>query len=226
LAFLADLGTTFLLGLATPLTALCVLPLYPGFLSFLISKIKEKGKKPMKPFTLGLVVTGGVLAFMILLGILFTTIFEISLTDVIFIVSPIAFGILAIISLALIFNFNIGRFIPKVHAPIVQNPISSAFLFGFFFGAIVIPCNPAFIAFFFARQTVMSAQFLPSMLNFISFGIGIAFPLLVFSIISEKASAKIISFLGKHGRAINLVTGIIMFVVSIYYLFFVFKIIG
>jgi hypothetical protein len=27
---LIDLGSTFLLGLLTPLTAVCVLPLYPG----------------------------------------------------------------------------------------------------------------------------------------------------------------------------------------------------
>lgn len=225
-SFLANFFTSFVLGLLTPLTALCVLPLYPGFLVFLSSKLEEKSKKKVRPLVLGLVVTAGVLLFMILLGLIFTTVFQVSLTQVIFIISPIAFILLGIIALLLIFNVDIGRFFPKVHAPIVDNPLWSAFIFGFFFGAIVIPCNPAFIAAFFARATLLSTNFIPNMLNFLSFGVGIAFPLLVFSAVSEKATKTIISFLAKYKRAINLIAGIIMLGVALYYLIYVFRIFG
>jgi cytochrome c-type biogenesis protein len=63
----------------------------------------------------------------------------------------------------------------------------TAFLFGFFFGAIVIPCNPGFIAAFFARALLVD-NVVSSMSNFLFFGIGLSFPLLVFSVISGAKS--------------------------------------
>jgi cytochrome c-type biogenesis protein len=34
-----NLGTSFFLGLITPLTAVCVLPLYPGFITYLANQL-------------------------------------------------------------------------------------------------------------------------------------------------------------------------------------------
>lgn len=223
-----DLLTAFTLGLLTPLTAVCVLPLYPGFLSYLSSQMTQKKDElsppePKSPFIFGIFITLGVLVFMFLLGIIFTTIFQISLTKVIGIVSPIAFGILGLISLGLIFDLDFSRFLPKTQAPLTKNPLVSSFLFGFFFGAIVIPCNPLLIAALFAKTaTVMG--FVTNMLSFLFFGLGIAAPLLFFSIISAGKSNIIIRFLVKYKKVINFLTGITMLGISIYYLVFVFRI--
>jgi len=169
----------------------------------------------------GLLVTLGVILFMFVLGLVFTTILQVSLTKVIGIISPIAFGILGIISIFLIFNFDFSSIIPKAKVPTSKHPALSAILYGFFFGAIVIPCNPAFIAAFFARALIIN-NFISSMLNFIFFGFGLGFPLLAFSLISSNWSQKIISVLTRHVRKINLVAGIIMLWVAIYYLTSVF----
>ena len=49
----ADFGSSFVLGLLTPLTAVCVLPLYPGFLSYLASHIGVEGEESKyRPFFL------------------------------------------------------------------------------------------------------------------------------------------------------------------------------
>lgn len=222
---LAPLGEAFVLGLLTPLGAVCVLPLYPGFLVYLAGQLsgkKETGRGAILFF--GLIITSGVILFMVLLGLIFTTILQVSLTNVIGIVSPIAFGILLVISFFLIFNVDVGRFLPKAHTPVSRNPWASAFLFGFFFGAIVVPCNPLFIAALFTRT--ISTVFLENMLRFLFFGIGIGFPLLVFAAVSTAAADAIIGFLSKYKRVINLVVGLIMLGISIYYLLFVFKIFG
>ena len=158
---LTDIATAFILGLLTPLTAACVLPLYPGFLAFLSNQIPSRFRvesaRNKTLAMLGLVVSAGVILFMFLLGLLFTTIFQVSLTKIIGIVSPIAFGILVIISLILIFDIDLGKFIPKYNLPLIKNkPILSAFLFGLFFGAIVVPCNPTFIAALFARAATIT----------------------------------------------------------------------
>lgn len=217
------LAEAFVLGLLTPLGAVCVLPLYPGFLVYLSNQLSTRmgGKRTI--VLLGLIITGGVILFMLLLGLIFTTVLEVSLTNVIGVVSPIAFGILFVISLLLIFNVDVGRFLPKVHSPITRNPWLSAVTFGFFFGAIVVPCNPLFIAVLFTR-TASVTGFLENILRFLAFGLGIGFPLLAFAIISTTATDAIINFLTRYKRIINLIAGLIMLGISAYYLVFVFKI--
>ncbi len=162
---------------------------------------------------------------MVILGLIFTTVLQVSLTNVIGIVSPIAFGILLVISLLLVFNVNVGRLLPKAHAPMARNPWVSAFFFGFFFGAIVVPCNPLFIAALVSR-TISTAGFLENILRVLFFGIGIGFPLLVLAALSATATDTIINFLTRHRRIINLIAGLIMLGISVYYLIFVFRIFG
>ena len=189
---IASLGTAFLLGLLTPLTAVCVLPLYPGFLAYLSNRAKQVGKTGL--VLLSLVVVAGVITFMLLLGLLFTFILEVSLTKVIGIVSPIAFGLLGLISILLIFNVDFSRLFPKLQGPTSKNPYLEGFLFGFSFGAIIIPCNPAFIAALFVKG-LTTTQAASNIIQFVVFGFGIGAPLIVLAALSSTASGKIISFL-------------------------------
>ena len=222
MALLNDIATSFVLGILTPLTAVCVLPLYPGFLSYLANQITNKDDKN-QILKLGLLVSLGVISFMLILGLLFTTLFQKSLTNIIQIISPIAFFVLGIISILLIFNVDFSRLTPHINTKKSQSPKINAFLYGFFFGAIIMPCNPGFIAAFFTRALLFESP-LSSLLSFLTFGIGIALPLLILSILSMGASRQIISKLVKYKRQINLITGMMMFAISIYYLLFVFRI--
>ncbi|MBT3836492.1 cytochrome C biogenesis protein [Candidatus Woesearchaeota archaeon] len=212
-------------GLFAPLGAVCVLPLYPGFLSYLAGQLTTEEDLSKKIKLLGIVVTLGVILSMGIVGLIFTLFLQDSLTEAIGIISPIAFGILAIASLFLIFNFDLGRFFPKVHAPVKKNPYLSALIFGLFFGAIVLPCNPASLIVLFAlTSSVMS--FFSHLLNFILFGFGMALPLLIFSWISAGKSKSIIGWLTTNKKAINITAGIIMLAISLYYLIIVFRILG
>jgi cytochrome c-type biogenesis protein len=221
---ITNLWISFLAGLFAPLGAVCVLPLYPGFLAYLSSKLSGKeSKNTIMMF--GVIVTLGVITSMLIFGLIFTKLLQVSLTRAIGIISPIAFGILTLVSLLLIFNIDFGRFFPKTHAPVLKNPYLSSFIFGLFFGAIVLPCNPASLIVLFAVST-STISFVTNFLNFVLFGIGMALPLLIFAIISATKSQQVIGFLTSHKRIINLVAGIIMFIISLYYLIFVFKVFG
>lgn len=224
---LADFLASFFLGLATPLTAVCVLPLYPGFLAYLSSQFAGMDKKQARRHyaMFGLLITVGVVLFMLLFGLLFTTLLQKSLTNAINIVSPIAFGILGVISILLILNVDIGKFIPKPKTPTSKRPTLNALLYGFFFGAIVLPCNPGFIGAFLARASLISS-FSASIFNFLFFGLGLGFPLLAFSLLSSSKSQQIIGFATRNKRRINLIAGIVMLGISLYYLIFVFKLLG
>ncbi len=209
----------FILGLLTPLTAVCVLPLFPGFIAFL-SQQSNLGKYGIALF--GLLVSIGVLAFMFLFGLLFSYVFEVGLTQYIGIITPIAMMVLIAISILLLIDFDFSRIFPHFNTPESKNPYLSAFLFGFFFAAIVIPCQPSFLTVFFARQFVELNGFAQNMIDFLFFGLGMAAPLLFFALVSLQWSKQIISFITKHKTTINRVTGAIMLVISLYYLLFVF----
>ena len=224
---LTNLGLSFLAGLFAPLAAVCVLPLYPGFLAYLARQVSQKGSTESKHtfIKLGLVVTIGVISSMFLFGLIFTTLLQGSLTKAIGIISPIAFGILGLVSILLIFDVDFGRFFPKVHSPVLKSPYLSSFVFGFFFGAIVLPCNPAALVVLFAISSSVTS-FILNLFNFIFFGIGMAMPLLLFTIVSVAWSKKVISFLTTYKSWINRIAGLLMLVISLYYLIFVFRVFG
>jgi cytochrome c-type biogenesis protein len=220
---LTELLNSFLIGLATPLTAVCVIPLYPGFISYLSKQFE--GEESRSTYALfGSIVVLGVITFMLLTGLIFSTLIQASLTNVIETVSPIAFGILGLMSIAMILNLDFQKFIPSGdRSPEFENPLLNAFSFGFFFGAIILPCNPAFIATFLARAFLFETP-ITSLLNFSLFGLGIGAPLMIFSIISSAKSQKVIKILQKHENLIHRGSGLIMLGISLYYLVFVFQI--
>lgn len=224
MSFVTSFTTAFVLGFFTPLTAVCVLPLYPAFLSYLSNQLKKTGDED-QIFRFGLIISAGVILSMFLLGLIFTTILEKSLQSVIEIISPIAFIILLIMSILLLFNINMTELFPHFQVPTFKNPSLNALTYGLFFGTIIIPCNPLLIAALFAKSVTITS-FIENIISFIFFGIGISFPLVFFSFISLIRSREIIGYFVSHIKSINRITGIVMFVISVYYLIFVFKIFG
>lgn len=213
-------GESYILGLLTPLTALCVLPLYPAFL---VRMARSAGKDRNDRVTLawvGVVVSAGVISFMALLGLVFTTVLQESLQRVVGIVSPIAFAVLAVIGILLMAGVHLYQ---KVRLPEPKSPLLGSYVYGFFFGAIVIPCNPLFIAAFFTRVATVG-EALANFANFLAFGVGIATPLLVLALVTRGSSRWLINALVRWARPIEVVAGAIMFSVSVYYLFWIFRV--
>ena len=223
---LATLGTFFVLGLFTPLTAACVLPLYPGFLSYIAGQISGHPDSRRILALAGLVATAGVIVFTLLAGIIFALFLDKLPNAVLRVIPPVAFGIVFVVSLLLIFNVDVSRVFPKAKVPLQKNPLLSAFFFGFFFVALVIPCNIGFITLVVTTTAVSAAGFFSVLLGFIAFGTGIGTPLLVFSLVSSTRSSVVIGFITSRKRWINLVSGIFMLLVSLYYLLSVFGIFG
>lgn len=209
---------SFALGLATPLTAVCVLPLYPGFLAYLS---KQPGEHSIG--LLAALVAAGVLSFMLSLGVVFTTVLQVSLTGVVGVVSPAAFLALAVLGVLLIADVPVGELLPAVEPPQSRHPLASAFGYGFFFGAIVVPCNPGFVAVFFARAFLLSDP-VGSLLHFLAFGGGIAAPLVALAAVSDRWRSRVMGALKRHESVVNRTTGLAVLAVAVYYLAFVFEV--
>jgi cytochrome c-type biogenesis protein len=221
MGLLADVATSFGLGVATPLSAVCVIPLYPGFLAFLSNQ--DDDAPPIA--VLGVLVALGVIAFMAAVGVVFTTVLGTSLTAVVELVSVPAFALLALLGIVLLGDLHPQARLPTVEPPQTRFPALSAVAYGAFFGAIVLPCNPGFISVFFARAFLFTDP-VASVANFAAFGVGMASPLLAFAIVSERWRERVLGILTGNRRAINAITGLILLVISLYYLVFVFEVAG
>ncbi|MBT6762332.1 cytochrome C biogenesis protein [archaeon] len=233
MAALTNIWLSFLAGVFAPLGAVCVLPLYPGFLAYLASQVQERKSKdkslslesnPKKLLIqLALLVTAGIILSLFIVGLLFTKLLQISLTTVTSYISPIAFILLAIISIILIADIEISKYLPQIQSPKVKNPYLTSLLFGIFFGIIVLPCNPASLVILFALSTSVTS-FIQNLLGFLAFAVGMALPLLILSLVSAQYSRQVIGFLTNHKTIINRTAGVLMMAIALYYLFFVFKI--
>jgi len=212
-------ATSFSLGLATPLSAVCVIPLYPGFLAFL----SGQGEDAPPVAALGVLVAVGVIGFVGAVGVLFTTLLEASLTGVVAVVSPVAFALLGVLGIALVAGVHPWSRLPTAEAPQTRSPSLSALAYGAFFGAVVLPCNPGFIAVFFARSFLF-ADPVTSLANFGAFGVGMATPLLAFAFVAEPWRDRVLGALTTHRRAVDAASGVVLVAVSLYYLLAVFEV--
>lgn len=210
---------SFLAGLYTPLGSVCVLPLYPGFLAFLAGHVHDRSRAKTVPF--GVSVTLGVMGGMLLIGLVFVYVLQMSAGAVISVIGPLVYLALAIISAAMILGFDIGRIFPAITTPRGKNPYITAFLFGAFFGLVALPCNPGSIVMLFALSST-TLDFSSNFINFLWFGIGMAAPLLLLSLLSMEKNRRIIGFLTTHHTWINRIAGAVMLTIALYYLFFVF----
>ena len=210
---------SYLAGLYTPLGAMCVLPLYPGYLAFLAGRTAHK--KRVSTLLLGGAVTAGVIGAMLAFGVVFVSILQVSTSLVIGYLGPVVYLLLAIMSIGMILGVDIGRIFPTIQTPEAKTPWITACLFGAFFGLVALPCNPASIIMLFALSTT-TADFLANFINFVIFGIGMATPLLVLSAFSIDANRKAVSFLARYHGIINRGAGVLMLIVALYYLIFVF----
>lgn len=217
----AEIAASLALGAATPLSAVCVLPLYPGFLAFL----SRQGDTGRSITVLAGLVAAGVITFVGAIGLLFTTVLGTSLTAVVEAVSPPAFAVLGLLGVALIAGRHPFSRLPTVGPPETRSPSLSAFAYGAFFGAIVLPCNPGFVSAFFARA-LLFADPVASLANFGAFGVGMASPLVVLAVVSEPWRNRVLGALTTHERAVEVITGVVLVAVSLYYLFVVFAVVG
>lgn len=216
----SGLITHFWFGVLTPLTAVCVIPLYPAFIAFLASADGEGRRR--SPLLLGVLVVAGVIAFMGLIGVVYSLVLGQAVNDAVETFSPVAFWVLAGVGLVMLTRPTLFAGLPTVEPPQSRYPAASAFSYGFFFGAIIIPCNPGLIATFFSTTPVLYDTQLESMLGFLAFGLGIGAPLLAFALISESAGRRLTRFLARHSTHVYRATGIIVLAVSAYYIWVVF----
>lgn len=211
-----DLLVAFTAGLLAPLGAACVLPLYPGYLSFLAGQAGVIRSPPAR-MLLGVIAGAGILAAMAAFGVIVVLLLSLPLSRAVGIIAPAAYVLLGIIGILLIAGWSPGYPSAAPQIPATKRPFAGAFLFGLFFGVLILPCNVAPIAVLLALST-SAADLAANLLNFILFGAGMAAPLVLLSALSAYRGNEVATLLAAHVRLIHRITGVLMIGIAVFYL--------
>lgn len=210
---MADLLLSYLDGLMTPLGAVCVLPLYPGYIALLAAGVREEGGR-WATVMMGLLVTAGVMGGMFGFGLVVSAVFGLSISAAIGVVAPVLYTVLAAVGAAMVAGVDATGRIPAMEAPARGGAVVSALLFGAFFGLIALPCNPGPIVLLFA----LSASTTAFGEHLLLFGLEMATPLLALSLLPAGRGRSVTMLVARHHRLISRVTGLFLLVVAVSYL--------
>ena len=198
-----------LLATASP----CVLPLYPGYLAYLSGGLKGASEGRTR-YLLGFAVLAGVLTMMLILGGVIAAL-SVSVGQALSIVVPLADAALILLGILLLLGKNPFVKLPQIKVPALSNPLLNAYVYGFLYGPIALPCSGPFVVSIFALSLTPQV-FLEKMTVFLGFGLGFGLPLLVLSLISGAAQRSITSFFTRHTRWVNLIGGLILIGLGVY----------
>lgn len=195
----------------------CVLPLIPGYLSFIsgagIDEVKSGSRKAGVFFRTLFFVSGFSFVF-VLLGILFSGGGMIAAGNTNRIVSIVAGVVVIVLGLNMMFDFL--RFLnTEAKAHVTTKPTSAlgAFVVGMAFGAGWTPCIGPILAsiLFMAARSGGAAQ---AALLLAAYSAGLALPFLAAGLFFEKL-APLWAWFKKHGREVRIGSGLLLVVIGL-----------
>lgn len=180
IAFLAPALPLGLLATLNP----CILPLYPGFLSYLAANAGSLARRRQVRL-LGLFVLAGVLSMMLVLGGLIAAL-QVGTGRVLSLVTPAADVVVVGLGVAMLLGRNPFARLPQISAPrLGDGPYLNAYVYGLLYGPIALPCSGPLVVSIFALS-FNAADFLQGLLFFLVFGLGFGLPLMVLSLLAQS----------------------------------------
>lgn len=207
------LGATFLLGLASSASP-CLLPLYPGFIAYLVGTGTET-RRPAVAGVLGLAVLVGLLTTMVGVGIV-VSLLALPIGDVLRWTVPISTVVLVVLGVLLLAGRNPFERLATVSVPVVRHPIGQAYVYGLFIGPIAMPCAGPFLIALLAIS-VGFADATTRVGSFLVYGLGFGLPLVLVALVGSRATG-VVRFLARNHTAIMRVAGALLILTAIYQL--------
>lgn len=208
---IAQLAPAFSIGLLATLSP-CVLPLYPGFLSYLAANAQklthQRGVR-----LLGLFVLAGVLTMMLLLGALISSL-RLGTGQVLAYVTPVADVLVVTLGVVLVLGHNPFARLPQIRIRRRgDNPYLNAYIYGLLYGPIALPCSGPLVVSVFALSLSVTG-FLNQLLFFLIFGLGFGVPLLLISLLARSGQDWILRQFTRYYAVIGRVAGVLLIVVG------------
>lgn len=204
----------FALGNAAILGNVCMLPLYPGMFVMFAQQTANPRARRWMPL-LGVMVLAGVLTLLVAIGAVFHLL-SATVSEVLHWVLPVLYAAVAALGIAMLLGRNPFERLPVTQAPVLRNPMASAYVYGTLLAPMTLPCTgPLIVSAFTIGSVAGAGSFLDSIGYFLAFGLGFGWPLVVLPLVARPGQRLITGFLGRHHRAISLVSGLLLLVIAV-----------
>ena len=212
---MGQLAEAFVLGNASILTNVCVLPLYPSMVAYLAagsSDARADGSgRPASGTTralLGVLVLAGVLVMMLAVGLALFLLRR-SFGTILPWLLPLVYGSVILLGIALLLGRNPFARLAAVNAPVFRSPLLTAFAYGLLLGPMTLPCAGPLIVSAFVLGAGSIGTLADSLLYTLVFGLGFGWPLAALPLLAVPAQRHLTRWLaGRYGlltRAAGLV---------------------
>ena len=195
-------------------TSPCVLPLYPGYLAYLSGGQSVLSQRVYGRYFLGFFVLAGVLTMMLTLGLLIALL-SLSVGGALSVLIPLADGLILVMGAMLLMNLNPFKKLPQLQVPGLSNPYINAYVYGWLYGPIALPCSGPLVVSIFALSLTLS-DLVSQLAVFLWFGVGFGLPLLALSFLSGASQRWITRQFAIHARVVNAVGGVLLIGVAIF----------
>jgi cytochrome c-type biogenesis protein len=207
---LHSLAASFLAGLLATMSP-CVLPLYPGFLAFLAGQSDRERR--MSGFV-GCLVLLGMLSAMLLLG-LAIALLQVAIGRALSLITPLAYGVILVLGVLMLLGVNPFPHIPQPHVPGARHPVIQAYLYGFLYGPVVLPCSGPFVVGIFLYSLTVTDYVVQALL-FLAFGLGLGLPLLVLALLAQARRGWLARALASRHALASRVGGLLLIILALW----------
>jgi cytochrome c-type biogenesis protein len=197
----------FVLGTASILTNVCLLPLYPGMIAFLAGNANnERARQAMA--WLGVLVLAGILTLMLALGVFFYVI-QREMSVIFPLLLPVIYLGVITLGILMLVGHNPFERLTMMQIPALQNPYVMAYVYGLLLAPMTLPCAGPVLT----TGLVIAANngSLGEQLSyFLGFGIGFGFPLVLLPMLTLPLQRVFVGGLTKNHTLITRIAGILL----------------
>jgi cytochrome c-type biogenesis protein len=197
------------LGNASILTNVCMLPLYPSMVAFLAADSGRSqsrgggGDGSVGPglarVWLGVLVLAGVLTMMTAVGLALFLLRQ-SFGAILPWLLPLVYGSVIVLGVLLLLGRNPFVRLASINAPVFRNPWLTAFAYGLLLGPMTLPCAGPLIVSAFVLGAGSIASLADGLLYALAFGLGFGWPLVVLPLLAAPLQRQLTRRLaGQYG---------------------------
>lgn len=207
----------FLLGNASILTNVCLLPLYPGLIAFLAGNANDERSRRTMGW-LGLLVLLGVLTMMLVIGLVFSALSSLYL-DILPFVVVISYLLVTVLGVMMLAGYNPFARLATIQAPILQNRPATAFLYGLLLAPMTLPCTGPILLAALARGSASAGALFTEISFFLAFGFGFGWPLVLLPLLAVPFQRRFTGWMTSNYQTLTRVAGMLLAVIGVWGLY-------
>lgn len=220
---LGTLAGAFVLGNASILTNVCLLPLYPGMIAYLVgltapsSGTRGASGLPSRwrAALLGLCVLAGVLVLMTVVAALLTLV-KASFAGLLPVLLPLVYLTVIGLGVMLVLGRNPLARLPMFSGGLPRRPYLAAFTYGLMLGPMTLPCTGPIVLSAFVLGLGSPGFLLEGLAFFAVFGLGFGWPLVLIPVLATSANRRFGEWFVRRHELLMRLSGWLMVAIGLF----------